>query len=676
MLSSSSADSTSLAVTCIDQLSAFLSDADQNLRYIALKGLSRLLATHAHLLSVHYERILACIEEDDLTIRMKALELVERLTDRSNCKEVVGRLLLQISPSSIPSPTKIKAASEPSRPSAAASLRAIFSTYDTASPSGLASIKGASSASLSTSNSGLSAYRHRLLLLILRLTSRSSEDGSQLYVNISNFEWYIDTLVSVSYLSLSLTPSASSASPLAAPNDSAAIGANVADSLLDVTARAASIREFAIKRLTRLLADDGFVGRTNAGGSNILSAAGFILSEYGSSTSGKEICRTLLERAAQTPAASEHLLLCALKALSKWLNSLAMNRPWREESLSSIRNDLNEILGEIKNVGKAADYYAHLVSLVIAGFNGPRLHVKQTEDTAETTPTQEVDETEGESVHNPFASISASSITGQQHTSIETEKGPPTSLILLYSLLFAYELRPLAPAAQAAVAVPEDLDLDAWVGQPLDDASLVDTEDEKEQNVQSRGEVDEYGRLKAVSVHLRTHSRPFNNGPTDRKGKKSKRKAHKVASSQEAEDVDSIPIVKLDLDDEDLLIPAPSTNGSSVPESVGKSRNSAAMAIPVRSRTPSPPPLILSAGGDMPLSRPSRAVPASSLDSNTDSPDLLDLQSNGQAYYEGVGPQPTVTVVKVKKMKKKQKDEEGGETLKRKKDGRAAPLEA
>lgn len=340
MLSSSgSSEQASLATTCIDKLSAFLSDSDQNLRYIALKGLSRLLATgHAHLLSQHYDEILTCVDEEDLTIRLKALELIERLTDRSTCKEVVRRLLAQISPNTQTGKGKGKAHTRsPSQPSAAAALRAISSSYDNASPSGMATDAPNAIISSAAVNMAFSNYRYRLLLLILRLTSRSSDDGTQLYVNISNFEWYLDSLVTVAYLSLSFPPPVT-------PDGQATVGARVAEALLDVTARATSIREVAVKKMRTLLVNEAFSAQHKTVDSRsghsvraVNDAAAFIVSEYASPIEAKQIAELLYTKSSQSSVCA----LCAAKSTARWLQGLS-GPSWSEDAMSSVKEHLEE----------------------------------------------------------------------------------------------------------------------------------------------------------------------------------------------------------------------------------------------------------------------------------------------------------------------------------------------
>ena len=345
MLSSSaSSEQASLAATCIDKLSSFLSDSDQNLRYIALKGLSRLLVTgHAHLLSPHYDEILTCIDEEDLTIRLKALELIERLADRSTCKDVVARLIAQISPGTAKEDASSnKHGRNLSQPSAVAALRAISASYDPASPSGMANEDIGTLTTSESTRAVVAEYRYKLLHLILRLITRSSDDGSQLYVNISNFEWFIDTLVTTTYLSL----------PLAAqvPTSLAkvSIGEQVANALLDVTARAAGIRAFAVKRMRRILNDDSFVDRAATTGTSsttnaVLGAAAFIVSEYASGVDDRAEAEQLYAKARYNPVCA----FCAVKITARWLHAIS-GEAWSENMMPSVKEHLQESIAMLQ----------------------------------------------------------------------------------------------------------------------------------------------------------------------------------------------------------------------------------------------------------------------------------------------------------------------------------------
>lgn len=658
MLNNSDATST-LAQSCIEKLSVFLSDKDQNLRYIALKGLSRLLQNAPHttpLLARYYDDILTCIDEEDLTIRLKALELVERLTDRSNCKAIVVRLLEQIAPTS--KSQGGRSATQSGLRSAAGALRAVSSAYDTSSPSGLASRGTSSSSPANASSFAISHYRYRLLLLILRLTSRPSDDGQQLYVNVVDFEWYVDTLFKCAYLSLSVLPTMNSP-------EAERLAHKLSDCLLDVTARAASVRHSSLTRCRRLLADQNFVALDNPVTVRVSSACAFILGEYGSPDTAGESTDVLVRSATFSPG-NTGVCLGLLHCLARSLASMAEN--WEERHLATVDQVLKSICKTFEKLPcEEADLFTSIVEIVISGLAGPRetLGERGRSSEADTTTPDE----SAELATNPFASAQSAGMGQQQMPGeSETATGPPKAMFLLQSLFAAYELRPLAPGAQALVSPPIHLDLDTPLTvDNVDLSSIADAHRPKQRLTRdSDGDVDEYGRPKVQTVSNSTSTSMAWTGIGDSdtpkkpkksrkegavKGAKSRRKVVKSRKDIESDDVDSIPIVKLEMHDSegkpggDSVLP--SSKQGERPSRIIRSQTS-------DTRTPSLPPIILNAGGEAPASRP---VPTESTMSGSTAPGaeqfklIQDVKEGGDASTAAQGA-ATVKVVKKKKRKK------------------------
>ena len=86
----------SLARTCITKLATFLEDTDQNcqyilfsariilissniVKYIALLALAKIVPSHPHMVAEYESRILASIDDQDVSIRMRALELISAM---------------------------------------------------------------------------------------------------------------------------------------------------------------------------------------------------------------------------------------------------------------------------------------------------------------------------------------------------------------------------------------------------------------------------------------------------------------------------------------------------------------------------------------------------------------------------------------------------------------------
>ena len=83
------AGSEDLALRCVDNLGRFLEDSDQNLKYIALLALAKLVPTHPGLVAQHQDTILACIRHPDMTIRLRALDLVCQLSSRASLRTIL-----------------------------------------------------------------------------------------------------------------------------------------------------------------------------------------------------------------------------------------------------------------------------------------------------------------------------------------------------------------------------------------------------------------------------------------------------------------------------------------------------------------------------------------------------------------------------------------------------------
>jgi len=152
----------------------------------------------------------------------------------------------------------------PSSSSAANSTSAAAASLLQAQQSSDGAAAAAPTVVLSTS------YRTSLVALILRMCS------SETYANVANFNWYIDTLVELSYISLSIA-----LDPAAAQSAGATLGVKLRDQLVDVAARVKAIRPYAVKKMASLLGDEDFLENgEGADVSEVLGAAAWICGEY------------------------------------------------------------------------------------------------------------------------------------------------------------------------------------------------------------------------------------------------------------------------------------------------------------------------------------------------------------------------------------------------------------
>lgn len=111
------------------------------------------------------------------------------------------------------------------------------------------------------------SYRISLIALILRMCSSST------YSNVTNFEWYMDRIVELSYLAAMLSPEPASVGTT--------LGMKLRDQLVDVCARVKAIRPYAVKSMATLLSDDSFLENgEGADVGEVLGAAAWICGEY------------------------------------------------------------------------------------------------------------------------------------------------------------------------------------------------------------------------------------------------------------------------------------------------------------------------------------------------------------------------------------------------------------
>ena len=78
---------------CSDYLRGFNEDSDQNLKYLGLVGLVNLMKSHPRSVVDHRELILRCLNDDDITIRTRALELLAGIVSRKSLVDLVRHLM-------------------------------------------------------------------------------------------------------------------------------------------------------------------------------------------------------------------------------------------------------------------------------------------------------------------------------------------------------------------------------------------------------------------------------------------------------------------------------------------------------------------------------------------------------------------------------------------------------
>ena len=81
---------------CIQKLRTFIESPDPNLKYLGLSALNNIMKIHPRAVAEHGDVILKCLEDDDVTIRARALDLLAGIVNKKNIRDIVARLILLI----------------------------------------------------------------------------------------------------------------------------------------------------------------------------------------------------------------------------------------------------------------------------------------------------------------------------------------------------------------------------------------------------------------------------------------------------------------------------------------------------------------------------------------------------------------------------------------------------
>ncbi|CAF0909312.1 unnamed protein product [Adineta ricciae] len=335
---------------CVQKLRILIEDSDQNLKYLGLLAMSKILQTHPKSVQAHNDLIMQCLDDKDESIRLRALDLLSGMVSRKNLMDIVRKLMIHMDKS-----------------------------------------EG-------------SHYRDELLSKIIEICSQND------YQHITNFEWYISILVELTRL------------------EGTKHGNLIALQVLDVAVRVESIRPFACNQMAILLANAHvfIVGSNTTTVAEVLYAAAWICGEF---------CSYLKEP---------------------------------QETLQAILNTKVTLFpGHIQSV-----YYQNILKIVT--------HLIQSSNNDQAFAKQLISTT----IEKMSAFLSSGDVEAQERASVSLHI-LKTVLKLLeksdfnineLSVLFEGSLNPVAPKAQRKVAVPNGLDLDAWINEPpseSEDESVV-----------------------------------------------------------------------------------------------------------------------------------------------------------------------------------------------------------
>jgi len=78
---------------CIAKLRLFIEDPDQNLKYLGLLALSKLMKIAPKAVQEHKDTVMTCLDDEDITIRMRSLDLIVGMVNKRNLMDIVKKLM-------------------------------------------------------------------------------------------------------------------------------------------------------------------------------------------------------------------------------------------------------------------------------------------------------------------------------------------------------------------------------------------------------------------------------------------------------------------------------------------------------------------------------------------------------------------------------------------------------
>ncbi|KAG9206089.1 AP-3 complex subunit delta [Epicoccum nigrum] len=418
------AEGEEVAKLCVGKLRGMMViEGDSNLKYVALLAFEKIVDSHPYLVGQQQDVILECIDDPDISIRMRALDLVVGMVNPDNLTAIVGRLMRQLRNAPIAT-----GADEPENNRFRnTGVVPYADSDDEDAEEALPSHEQRSDQPPPLPDD----YRISVIRRILDMCSRDT------YSNVTDFEWYIDVLTQL----VRVSPATKQTPASDDEEDSEhadSIGAGIGYELQNVAVRVRSVRHEAVDAAQSLvLVDrkDRMFPSSGNGGQGVLEYAGWLVGEYATYLSDPEPVMTSLLHPTSLHLSSKTLAVY-LQAIPKVFSSIAGNEriSWTPE-----RKTLMSLL----------------MARIIHFLEPLSIH-----------PSLEVQERAVEYLELMRLAAEAASGTPADTEGDFTE--PPLLLTQAIPALFSgAELNPVAPGAQRKVPVPEDLDLDTPINPNL-----------------------------------------------------------------------------------------------------------------------------------------------------------------------------------------------------------------
>lgn len=388
-------------------------------------ALTKLVSAHAHLVAEHADVVLDCVDDADISIRYRALELVVGMVDADTLQGVVGRLLRQL-----------KRGGEGEGEEYVELEAAVESEEEDMEEEVM---HGGKRRGQLVVLELPEAYKRTVIKRIIEMCARD------MYVNVSDFEWYLDVLVQlvrhappVGSFEREVDDDAGDAGEDNREDEDSDVGETIGRELRNVAVRVRSVRAEAVRYAEMLVArHHGMFPAAGGGGKRVLGAASWIVGEFSSLlTDPSETLNALLHSA--SPLLPPDILAVYIQSIPKIYASLTGSEsvPWTPARKSTVTLLTTRVI-------------AFLAPLAIS-------------------PNLEVQERSVEFLE--LFRLAAEAIAAQPASlpDAEEEYDPPLLLTQAIPAMFlGTELNPVAPRAQRKVPLPHGLDLDEPINSNL-----------------------------------------------------------------------------------------------------------------------------------------------------------------------------------------------------------------
>lgn len=404
-----------IASLCVNKLrSMIMVDGDPNLKYVALLAFNKIVTTHPWLVAQQEDVILECIDSTDISIRIKSLDLVQGMVSSDNLISIVSRLMRQ--------------------------LKSVSTQNHNNTDVDSGDLESDDEVLEKRINPAQRLEDHMPLLpddyridVINRILGMCSRDN---YSHLADFEWYIDILTQ-------LVRTAPHPRPVNDLDSQAASGRvnvgdvseKIGDELRNITVKVQAVRPACLAASNAIIAHfnkEAPIGQPSMSGA--VKPVAWIIGEYASELDYPEDSLGALLQLIPRTSSPESLVSC-LQAATKVFSLIAGDSyaPWTPERKSKI---------------------ALLMARIIHTFEALAMH-----------PNLEVQERAVE--FTELLKLTAEAVSGQE-ASDDMEKGAPLLLIQAIPSLFSgWELNSVAPGAQKNVPFPDGLDLDEPINRNL-----------------------------------------------------------------------------------------------------------------------------------------------------------------------------------------------------------------